>query len=499
MPDYISELKARLARIHDLESAAALLEWDQETYMPRGAALARAEQLATIRQLAYEQLTSDRVGALIEKLDGTADPDSPDGAIVRVTRRDYDRATRLPDTLVARLSKAVSLAKEAWKNARAENRFETFAPHLEVILELNREKAESLGYSNSIYDPLLDEFEPDTTTAEITALFAQLRSELVPIVRTIAKAEAPEGSVLRRHYPAALQEQFGLEVVSDLGFDFTRGRQDLSAHPFTTRFSINDVRLTTRINEAFFAPAFFGTLHEAGHGLYEQGIDPRLERTPLATGTSLGMHESQSRLWENLVGRSRAFWAHYLPQLKHHFGSVLEGIDKETFYRAINRVQPSLIRVEADEVTYNLHIMLRFELEVDLLEGRLTVSDVPDAWNDRMHTYLGLTPPDDSRGALQDIHWSLGTFGYFPTYTLGNLMSVQLFESAASSIGDLHEQISRGQFGSLLAWLRDNVHRFGRARSASKILSDACGSPLSAAPWLKYIRTKYSEIYGRLP
>ncbi len=495
MPDYLTELKGHLAKVRDLDTAAAVLEWDQETYMPPLAAESRAHQIATVRQAAHDLLTSDRVGALIEKLQDQPSGDEPEIALVRIAKRDYDRATKLPPTFAARLARTVALAKEGWKTARQNDDFDTFAPHLEAVIDLNREKAEALGFSQSIYDPLLDEFEPDTTTADVTALFAELRARLVPLVRSIAGSSEVDDSVLRRYYPRQLQWDFGMAVARDIGFDFDRGRQDLSAHPFTTTFSVHDVRLTTRIDEKYFSPAFFGSLHEAGHGLYEQGVDPEFERGPLASGTSLGMHESQSRLWENLVGRSRPFWSHYFPRLQTHFG-LPAGITVDAFYRAVNRVKPSFIRVEADEVTYNLHIMLRFETEIDLLEGRLAVADVPEVWRTRMREYLNVAPPTDTLGCLQDIHWALGTFGYFPTYTIGNLLSVQLFDQATVEIPELTTHISAGRFTELLHWLRDRVHRFGRSRSATRIIQDACGQPLTADPWIQYVQRKFAAIYG---
>ncbi len=497
--DCLSRLKKRLGKIRDVESTAAVLEWDQETYMPPGAVKARAEQIATVRQIGHDWLTSDEIGTLIDEVETEGELSEIDEALLRVVRRDYERATRLPKTLVARLAKAVSLAKESWKTAREKDDFSIFAPDLESILELNREKAEALGYEDSIYDPLLDEFEPDFTGREVEELFSRLRSELVPIVHAIAEREEPDTSFLRARFPTDVQWDFGIRVIEDFGFDMSCGRQDLSAHPFTTTFDVTDVRLTTRISEDFFSPAFFGTLHEAGHGMYEQGVDPKLARTPLASGTSLGMHESQSRLWENLVGRSRPFWRHYYPLLKKRFGVALGEVDEERFYRGINRVAPTLVRVESDEVTYNLHIMIRFEIEIDLLEGQLRVDDVPQAWNERMRDYLGIAPASDARGALQDIHWSLGTFGYFPTYTLGNLMSVQLYDQARADIENLDQRIAQGVFDDLLDWLRTNVHRHGRSRSADRILRDVCGEPLSAAPWLAYVRRKFGDIYGPLP
>lgn len=497
MPDILDDLRAHLARICDLNHAAAVLEWDQETYMPHGAAAARAHQIATLRRFAHELLTSETTALQLDALTGESYQDGSDEeALVRITKRDFDRATRIPAELVAEMAETAALSRQAWNAARETDTFATFAPHLQKIVDLNIQKAEALGYEEHVYDPLLDEFEPGMKTAEVARIFSDLREQLVPIVKTLTALDKPDDSMLHRHFPQDAQWDFGLEVIKEMGYDFSTGRQDISAHPFTTTFSISDVRLTTRIDEHFFNPAFFGTLHEAGHGMYEQGIGASLERTPLADGTSLGMHESQSRLWENLVGRSREFWNQYFPKAQKAFPEALGGVDQQDFYRAINRVQNSLIRVEADEVTYNLHIMIRFELETELLEGKIRIADLPEAWNDRMHAYLGVRPANDTEGVLQDIHWSLGAIGYFPTYALGNLMSTQLFDQANLDIENLGEQIGNGSFSELLSWLREHVHRFGRTKTATEILRDTTGSGLSVDNWIQYIQRKYEELYG---
>lgn len=501
MSDTFNELKSLLARVADLDAAAAVLEWDQETYMPGGAATARAHQIATLRTLSHEYFTSDDVGTLLDKLEPATvdlDPASTEASLIRVARRDFERARKLPASLVKAMAEAVSHAKNAWREARETDTYATFAPHLTRLIDLNVQKAEALGYAGQRYDALLDEYEPGMTTATIETVFDDLRERLVPIVQAIAARPAPEDGFLYQSYDTQKQWDFGMAVLRDLGYDFDRGRQDLSAHPFTTSFSINDVRLTTRVAEHFFPTALFGTIHEAGHGLYEQGIDPGLDRTPLADGTSLGMHESQSRLWENMVGRSRPFWQHYYPKLQQLFPTPLTNVSLDAFYRGINKVAPSLIRVEADEVTYNLHIMLRFELEKDMIEGRVSVDDLPDLWNTRMEQYLGLRPDTNADGVLQDIHWSLGALGYFPTYALGNLMSAQLFDQAHDDLPDLDNQIAAGQFEPLLHWLRTHIHQHGRRVEALDLLRQVTGEGLSAVPWLNYIREKYSAIYGPL-
>ena len=499
MQERFDELKTLLARVADLNAAAAVLEWDQETYMPDGAAEARGHQIATLRKLAHEFFTTDEVGTLLEALAPATqalDPVSTEASLVRVARRDYEKALKIPAALVAEMAEAVARGKQAWRKARESDTYATFAPHLERLIDLNVQKAEALGYDDCLYDALLDQYEEGMKTATIEAVFVDLRARLVPIVHAIAEREPTDDRVLHQTFDKQKQWDFGLEVIKDFGYDFDRGRQDLSTHPFTTSFSITDVRLTTRVDERYLPSALFGTLHECGHGLYEQGIDLALDRTPLADGTSLGMHESQSRLWENLVGRSRAFWQRYYPRLRSFFPDQLAGVSLDAFYRGINKVEPSLIRVEADEVTYNLHVMLRFELEKAMVEGRVLVADLPELWNEKMEEYLGLRPETDADGVLQDIHWSLGAIGYFPTYSLGNLMSAQLFDQAKQDLPGLDAQIATGQFAELLGWLRTNIHQYGRKLQALEILERVTGTGLDAEPWLAYIRQKYGAIYG---
>lgn len=495
----LESLRERLAAIADLNAAQAVLGWDQETYMPPAGVEARSYQLATLGRIAHEMFTADEVGELLVDAEGEAsgvDPDSDDARLLRVTRRDFDRATRLPSRLVAELARATSLAQQAWKEARVEDDFARFRPHLERVLELTLEKAQAFGYEATPYDALLDEYEPEMKTARVAETFATLRERLVPLVAAIGQRPAPDDGCLRRAFDDRAQWEFGLAVVRDFGFDFRRGRQDRSAHPFSTNFSVDDVRITTRVQQDFLPTGLFGTLHEAGHAMYEQGVDRALDRTPLAGGTSLGVHESQSRLWENLVGRSRPFWEHYYPRLQAVFPAQLSGVPLDAFYRAINRVEPSLVRVEADEVTYNLHIMLRFELELELVEGRLAVRDLPEAWNEGMRELIGLVPDSDADGVLQDIHWSLGAIGYFPTYSLGNLISAQLYEVARREVGGLEEGFGHGEFGPLLAWLRDRVHRHGRKFTADELLARIGAGELDAGPWLSYVERKFGTLYG---
>jgi carboxypeptidase Taq len=500
IPESVRLLKDHLAAISDLRSAGAVLRWDQETYMPPSGAAGRAMELATLAGLAHESFISTTTEALLEAAEGvagTVDPDSDDAALVRVTRRDFDRLTKLPPEFVAERAREASLSTEVWKDARKRNDFAAFRPSLEKMVDFARRTADYLGYSDHIYDALLDLYEPDMKAREVDAVFARLREVTVPFVQAIVtRGRAVDDSILHRDYPEDQQGAFGLAVAQAFGYDLARGRLDVSAHPFASGFNTSDVRITTRYNRRDLAEAVFGIFHEAGHALYEQGVAPELNRTLLARGASLGLHESQSRMWENIVGRSRPFWEHYLPPLAERFPEQLRGVDVETFYRAVNKVEPSLIRTSADEVTYNLHIMLRFDLEKSLLTGAVKVADLPAEWQARMEAYLGVIPPTDADGVMQDIHWSGGSLGYFPTYTLGNVISVQLYEAACRADPTIPEEIGGGRFAALLGWLRQNVHRHGRKFLPREILQRATGTALTPEPYLRYLQRKFEEIYG---
>jgi carboxypeptidase Taq len=492
-------LKSRLAEIGDVNRVTSLLEWDLQTHMPPAGADARAHQMATLSKIAHAMFIADETGRLIEaaaaEVNG-ADYDSEEASLLRVVQRDYERERRLPSDFVAELARATSLAHEVWAKARAENRFRDFRPSLESILDLARRMAEYLGYADHIYDPLLDRYEPGMKTAQVQAIFDDLKKDLLPLAQAIAgQSDRVDDAILRQEFDEDKQRDFSYGVIQKFGYDFQRGRVDRAVHPFQTNFSINDVRITTRYDRRFFNTAIFGTMHETGHALYELGVDPALERTPLASGTSLGIHESQSRLWENLVGRSRGFWTHFYPELQATFPAQLGQVDLETFYRAVNKVKPSFIRVEADEVTYNLHIMLRFELEQELLEGKVKVADLPDAWNARMQAYLGVTPPTDTLGVLQDVHWSSGLFGYFATYSLGNLISAQLWEKALADLPNIPARIERGDFVPLREWLRRNVHRHGRKYMPDELVRRITGEGIQSRSYLHYLKRKYGEIY----
>jgi carboxypeptidase Taq len=500
MPQPLEQLRSLLGEIFDLRTTSAVLEWDQQVNLPSGGAGNRAAQLSTINRLAHEKATSDEMGAALKSAEAAAaglDPDSDDARLVRKAAYDFDKARRVPPEYVAENSRVTALAHDAWSKARPANDFAAFRPHLEDVVRLRRAYADFFAPFDHPYDPMLDDFERGLKMPQVKAVFDELRPRQVALVRAITERGRPvDNGLLHLDYDTQKQWDFGIEVARAFGYDFERGRQDKSAHPFTTTFGRGDVRITTRLYPNLLSSSIFSTMHETGHALYEQGSPPELDRTPLLGGSSLAIHESQSRLWENLVGRSLPFWKAFYPRLQGLFPSQLGNVDLTAFHRAINKVERSLIRVEADEATYNLHIMLRFELEIALAEGTLAIADLPQAWNDKMREYLDLTPPNDSQGVLQDVHWSGGILGYFPTYALGNLVAAQLWQKINADLPDLAQQVERADFSQLLGWLRGNIHRHGSKFEATELLQRVVGGGLSAAPYLKYLETKYGEIYG---
>ncbi|CAA9584130.1 MAG: Thermostable carboxypeptidase 1 [uncultured Truepera sp.] len=492
--DPLTDLKAHLAVISDLAQAQAVLSWDENVYLPEGAAPARGQQLATLSRVIHERATDPKIGGW---LDALGEPSSADeAALARVARREYRLSTKLPGDFVEDFTRIRSAAQAAWVGARAASDFSQFAPHLEKIVALNLRQADYLGYDTHPYDALHDLYEMGSTTEKVRAVFADLRDATVPLVRDIAEGRDVSDAPLRQVFSEPEQEAFAVKMVEAFGYSFRHGRLDRTVHPFATSFSKYDVRITTRYDPNFLSPALFGTLHEAGHAMYEQGISSSFDRSPLGAAVSLGIHESQSRMWENLVGRSYGFWRWAYPQVQETFPAQLGNVPLDDFYAAINKVAPSFIRVEADEVTYNLHVMVRFELELALLEGSLKISELPEAWNAKYGEYLGITPPNDAEGCLQDIHWSLGMMGYFPTYTLGNIMSVQLFEAAASAVPTLGADIEGGRFDGLLGWLRENVHQHGSRFEPAELLRRATGSDLDAGPYVAYLNRKFRALYG---
>lgn len=486
-----------LGEITDLRFSEAVLSWDQQTYMPPGGAESRASQVATLQKLAHRILTSDEVGSLLSDLEGELaglPDDSFEVRLHQVTRRRYEDAVRIPPNLVLELARTSSLAFAAWLRAKSAADFAVFRPHLERMVELQLAKADALGYQDSPYDALLRVYEPDLDSAQVTSLFEQLRVRLVPLVAEIGQQPALDDSSLRQHYPESGQWQLCLKVLELMGFDLTHGRLDKSEHPFTTHFGSRDIRLTTHINTTSLGSALMSAMHEGGHGLYEQGIPWDFQRTPLAQGATLSIHESQSRLWENLVGRSRVFWQHFLPIARQVFPQQFRQVGIDGIYRAMNRVEPSLIRVDADEVTYNLHIFIRFELEQGLITGQLAVGELVEAWRDRYEHYLGVTPSDDATGVLQDVHWAHGLYGYFPTYALGNIVSVQFWNEMMQEPG-LPGQLLKGRFTVVRDWLRENVHVHGAKFTTQELVQRVTGSPLQAEPYLDYIERKYRRLY----
>ncbi len=499
MQEKLEQLKSILAMVSDLNRASAVLGWDQQCYMPPGGVVGRGNQLSTLSSLSHSKFVSDEVGSLIKDLKPYAaelDPESDDACLVEVTEREYLKAVKVPTEYVAEWSKVTAVAHGAWEEARAKDDFGHFQPHLEKIVDMRREYADFFKPYDHVYDPLLDDFEPGMTTAEVQEIFTSMRPKQVELIKAISEKPQVDDSFLHLFYDEKNQWEFGEAAITKYGYDWNRGRQDKAAHPFTTNFGLGDVRITTRVDENFLNTALFGTLHEAGHAIYEQGVAEELDRTPLGSGASLAIHESQSRMYENLLGRSYDFWVHFYPALQERFKTQLGNIDLDTFYKGVNKVEPSLIRVEADEATYNLHIMLRLELEIALMEGSLAVADLPGAWNDRMQDYLGVTPPNDADGVLQDVHWSAGILGYFPTYSLGNLVSNQLWERINEDIPGLSKQIQAGNFAELLTWLRENVHRHGAKFKPQVLVNKIVGATISPDPYLKYLNEKFGSIYG---
>ncbi len=494
-----TELVRRSKELGVLNSCAAVLAWDQQTYMPANGANLRGEQMALLASLAHQKFTDPKIGELLAAVEGSdlgADPESDAAANVRELRRSYDRATKLPQALVEELARVTTQAQQVWQTAKAKNDFPQFQPWLEKVVALKREEAAAVGYKDHPYNALIEEYEPGTTVADLKVLFAGLTQELVPLIRKIAESpKKPDASILQREYPIDRQKIFAESAAVAFGFDFAAGRLDTTAHPFCSGMGPGDCRITTRYNPRFFSESFFGVLHETGHALYEQNLPAEHFGTPLGVACSYGIHESQSRLWENQVGRGRPFWEHFFPRLRQTFPTALAGVSLDAFYSAINDVKPSLIRVESDEATYNLHIALRFELELGLLSGDLKVADLPGAWNERFKALLGLDVPDDARGCLQDIHWSFGGLGYFPTYTLGNLYSAQLMDAARRDLGGLEDDFRRGEFGRLKDWLMDEVHRHGQRFRANELCRRATGSVLSPEPFIAYLKEKYEPLY----
>lgn len=496
----ILELQERLAKVNDLQNAAALLAWDQETYMPPGGANARAQQLATLFSFAHELFIDERVGHLLDDLSAYETSlayDSDEASLLRVARREYKRSTRVPAEFVARRTQTAALSYNQWVKARPDSDFDAVAPWLERILDLSREFASFFPESAHLADALIDGHDPGMSAADIRRVFAELRARLVPIAQAITSQPPADDTCLKQYFPEGEQLRFGLGMVQRMGYDLQRGRQDKTAHPFMTSFSIDDVRITTRVKENDFSEAFFSTVHEAGHAMYGQSSAPSLERTMLAAGASSGMHESQSRLWENLVGRSADFWEFAYPHLQAAFPSQYGNVTREAFYRAINKVERSLIRTDADEVTYNLHVMMRFEFELQMLEGKLAIRDLPDAWDETLTRDIGVTPPNYALGVMQDVHWYGGQIGgVFQGYSLGNIMSAQFFDAAVRDQPEIPSCIRAGEFAPLRVWLQEHLYQYGAKFLPEEMLKRATGQGLTVEPYISYLRRKYGKLYA---
>ena len=496
MSDTLTELNRRLAEISDLHAAARLLDWDQMVMMPRGGASVRAEHIATVRRLAHELFIRDEVGTLLVELEDYADSlpaDHDDACLIRVTRHDWDKARRVPPELEAELSRVSSESMEAWAEARTASDYAAFQPWLDRTLELKQRYLACFDAGDDPYDVFLDDFEPRMQTAEVRTVFERLKPELVELLAAADTSDAEP--FVHGRYPKGPQEALSLELMRAFGGTERSFRLDPTVHPFCTSFGTQDIRLTTRyVEDDLHGTSLFSTMHEAGHGVYEHGVSASLERTPLASGCSSALHESQSRLWENVIGRSLPFWRWFYPRVQDAFPETLRGVSLERFHREINRAQPSYIRVDADETTYGLHIILRFELEQDMLFGGLSTADLPDAWNTRFEELFGISVSEDRLGCLQDVHWSAGLFGYFPTYQLGNVLSVQIWERLLADLPDAYEQIERGDFDEIHGWLRETLYRHGRKFTPAETIERVAGGPIDPEPYLRYLRDKSASL-----
>ncbi len=503
MGSKLEDLRERLAEINDLGRARALLAWDEWTQMPPAGAEVRAEQVATLARIRHELLISDELGRLIEGAGGETEDlpyDSDDASLVRVARRGWEKARRVPAALRAELTRTASIAEHAWAEARASSDFAAFLPHLRKNVELRRRYADCFDGFDAFeheFDPLLDDFEPGMTTPELTAVLGELRDGIRPLIEAVAESGKDiDDSCLHGDFPLEAQETLAREVVAELPLQEGAWRLDPTVHPFAAAISAVDLRITTRFDPSYIGTAVWAVIHESGHAMYENGVPRELWRSPLASPSSLGFHESQSRLWENWVGRGRPYLEHLMPRLRELFGARLGDVELDTLYRAANKIEPSLIRVEADQVTYNLHIILRFELELGIFDGAIELEDLPEAWNEKVWNYLGISVPNDAEGVLQDVHWAGGMFGYFPTYSLGNVIAGQLWDRIIAELPDVEGSIGRGELTGLREWLRDNLHRHGNKFMPKELIEKVVGGPIDVAPYVRQLRERAAEIYG---
>ena len=494
----MQQLMDLAAELEDLGHITALMGWDQQINMPSGGTEERGIQSAALGKIMHEKFTSDEVGKLIADLEeevGDLNAETDEARSVKVAKKAYEKQTKVPLPMLMEQIQVTTAGHEAWVKARAQSDFSIFQPFLEKIVDLRKQYADLFKPYDHVYDPLLDDFEPGMKTAEVKAIFNALRPQQVELLQAIAEKQPPDNSFLTQNYKEEYQELFGRYVITRFGYDWNRGRLDVTAHPFTTSFGQGDVRITTRYLDDDAGSALFSTMHEAGHAMYEQGVPKKYNRHPLSGSASLAIHESQSRLWENIIGRSKEFWSFFYPSLQMLFPTYLSDVSVNDFYRGINKVEPSFIRVEADEATYNMHIMLRLEIEIGLMEGTMAVGDLPEIWNTKMEEYLGITPPNDAKGVLQDVHWSSGMIGYFPTYALGNLASVQLWDKLVEENPNVKDEIAQGKFDTVLGWMQEHVHQYGSKFEPQEIMLKATGSKITPEPYMAYLKEKYSEIY----
>lgn len=491
-----SAYKSTTQKAADINNASAVLGWDQETYMPPKSAEFRGRQLATLASMAHEMLTSEDYGNLLHELSQAKDLAENEQHNIRLSLEDYEKNRKLSPEFVEELSRQTSECFNLWIAARKKNDFGVYAPSLGKMIALKRTQADLYGYTAHPYDALLDDYEKGATVAMLDPLFNGVREQLPKLLNQIKARPQVSNECFHRHFPKQDQWDFSLEVLRSMGFDFEAGRQDYSEHPFTTSFAPTDVRVTTRVDENNYASMLWSCIHEGGHGLYEQGLPESEYGLPLGAAASLAIHESQSRFWENCIGRSLDFWKYFYPLLQKHFPEQLSNVAVEDFFKAMNRVEPSLIRTEADELTYHFHVMIRYEIEKTLIDGSLGLNSIPATWNRLYQQYLGITPPDDKTGVLQDVHWSHGSFGYFPTYSLGSFYAAQFFGQAQKEIKNLHDQITNGSFGTLLQWLREKVHRHGRRYTSEELCMLITGQKLDPSSFFEYAGRKYNAVYG---
>lgn len=488
--------QTKMSKIADIKAASAVLQWDQETYLPSGGAHFRGQQISTLSEIAHQFFSEESLGDLLRELTDKDGLSAEEKRNVELTLEDYTKNKKYTSAFVRKLSEQINKTFHKWIEARRQNSFAVYAAELDALIQLKKEEAEILGYIHHPYDALLNEYEKGATVALIDKTFATLLPPLKELFQSITAAPQVDDSFLRQHFPAQQQWDWGMYLIRQLHFNFENGRQDKSEHPFSTSFSPQDVRITTRIDENDFGNMTWSCIHEVGHALYEQGLPTDQYGLPLGEACSYSIHESQSRMWENNVGRSLSFWQHYFPQLQQQFPEQFSHITVNQFYKGINKVQPSLIRTEADELSYHFHVFIRYELEKQLITGTLATRDIPAFWNDHYKTYLGVTVPDDKNGALQDVHWAHGSFGYFPTYSLGSFYAAQLFASAKAALGNMEEQMKQGETLALLHWLRKNIHQRGRYLTSEDLCKEVTGEGLNGDYFLAYAREKYTAIYS---